>query len=139
MLTLNRDSYMQTHILNNKKTQGYTYHTEIIQEAHHGTDRPLHSQATNNMYGHTPSLKNEMLQGFPGVSDSKNLPSRRYRFDPWVGKIPWRRKQQPTPVFLLVDFHEQRSLVGYSSWGCKESDAIERFSLSAPTDIYPIR
>ena len=70
---------MQTHVLNNKKTQGHTHHTEIIQEAHHGTDRPLHSQATNNIHGHTHilSLQNEMLQGFPGVSDSKNMPAKQ--------------------------------------------------------------
>ena len=47
---------------------------------------------------------------------------------PWVGKIPWRREQQPTPVFLPGKFHEQRSLVGYSSWGHKESDTTERLT-----------
>ena len=41
----------------------------------------------------------------------------RCEFDPWVGKIPWRRKWQPTPVFLPRKFHGQRSLVGYSPWG----------------------
>ena len=45
-------------------------------------------------------------------------------FDPWVGKIPWRRKWQPTPVFLLGKFHAQRSLVGYSPWGLKESTRL---------------
>ena len=39
------------------------------------------------------------------------------RLNPWVGKIPWR-KWQSTPVFLLGKFHGQRSLVGYSPWGC---------------------
>ena len=39
--------------------------------------------------------------------------------DPWVGKIPWRRKWQPTLVFLLGKSHGQRSLVGYSPWGHK--------------------
>ena len=39
---------------------------------------------------------------------------RRCRFDPWVGKIPWRRKWQPTPVFLPIKSHGQRSLEGYS-------------------------
>ena len=34
--------------------------------------------------------------------------------DPWVGKIPWRRKWLLTPVFLPGEFHGQRSLVGYS-------------------------
>ena len=36
---------------------------------------------------------------------------KRCRFDPWVGKIPWRRARQPTPVFLPGESHEQRSLV----------------------------
>ena len=39
---------------------------------------------------------------------------RRPGFDPWVGKIPWRRKWKPTPVFLPGEFHGQRNLVGYS-------------------------
>ena len=42
--------------------------------------------------------------------------------NPWVGKIPQSKKQQPTPAFLPGKFHEQRSLVGYSLWGRKESD-----------------
>ena len=48
--------------------------------------------------------------------------SRRHRFDPWVGRIPWRRKWQPTPVFLPGESHGQRSLVYYSPCGCKELD-----------------
>ena len=43
-------------------------------------------------------------------------------FNPWIKKIPWRREWQPTPVFLPGKPHGQRSLVGYSPWGCKESD-----------------
>ena len=43
-------------------------------------------------------------------------------FDPWVGKIPWRRKWQSTPVFLPGNSHGQRSLAGYSLWRCKELD-----------------
>ena len=46
-------------------------------------------------------------------------------FDPWVRKIPWRRKWQSTPVFLPRKFHGQRSLVGYSAWGHKELDVTE--------------
>ena len=53
------------------------------------------------------------------------LQSRRLRFDPWVKKNPWRRKWQPTPVFLPGKSHGQRSLAGYSPWGCKESDTAE--------------
>ena len=40
---------------------------------------------------------------------------KRLRFDPWVGKIPWRRKWQPALVFLTGKFHGQRRLVGYSA------------------------
>ena len=59
--------------------------------------------------------------GFPGGSDDKESACkfRRHGFVPWVGKIPWDRKWQPTPVFLPGEFHEQRSLVGYSSGGHK--------------------
>ena len=46
----------------------------------------------------------------------------RCGFDPWVRKIPWRRKWQPTPVFLPGEFHGQRRLAGYILRGCKESD-----------------
>ena len=50
---------------------------------------------------------------------------KRNRFDPWVRKIPWRRKWQSTPVFLPGKSHGQRSLEGYSPWGHKESDMTE--------------
>ena len=45
------------------------------------------------------------------------LQCRRHEFSPWVGKIPWRRKWQPTPVFSPGESHEQRSLAGCSLWG----------------------
>ena len=50
---------------------------------------------------------------------------RRLWFDHWVRKIPWKRKWQPTPVFLPGKSHEQRNLVGYSPQGCKELDMTE--------------
>ena len=53
---------------------------------------------------------------------------RRPGFDPWVRKILWRREWQPTLVFLPEKSHGQRSLVGYSLWGCKESDMTEQLS-----------
>ena len=61
----------------------------------------------------------------------KNLPPSQCRtlercgFNPWVRKIPWERKWQLTLVFLPGKSHRQRSLVGYSPWGCKESDTTE--------------
>ena len=74
--------------------------------------------------------------GFPGGSDGKSicLQCRRPGFEAWVRKISWRGKWQPTPVLLPGRLHGWRRLVGYSSWGCKESDTSERlhfhFSLS---------
>ena len=59
----------------------------------------------------------------------KNLPAnagdRRCWFSPWVGKIPWRRAWQPTPVFLPGESHGQRNLSGYSPEGYKESNMTE--------------
>ena len=49
---------------------------------------------------------------------------RRCGFDLWVGKIPRRWKQKPTPVFLPGEFHGQRSLVGYSPWSHKSQTRI---------------
>ena len=74
-----------------------------------------------------------LLQGFRSGKVAlvvRNPPAsagdiKRHRFSPWVGKIPWRRAWQPTPVFLPGESHGQRSLAGYSSWGCKESDITE--------------
>ena len=64
---------------------------------------------------------------FPGGSDGKVscLQWGRPGFDPWVGKILWRRKWQPTPVLLPGKSHGQRRVVGYSPWGHKESDTTE--------------
>ena len=56
----------------------------------------------------------------------KNLPvMQKTGFNPWVEKIPRKREWVPTPVFLPGKFHGQRSLVGYSPWGHKESDTTE--------------
>ena len=61
----------------------------------------------------------------------KNLPAMREtrpEFDPWVGKIPWRRKWQPTLVFLPGKSHRQSSLADswQSPWSRKELDMTER-------------
>ena len=67
--------------------------------------------------------------GFPGDSVGKEpLPMQEtqgHGFNPWVRKIPWRRKWQPFPVFLPGKFHGQRSLAGYSPCGHKELDMTE--------------
>ena len=61
----------------------------------------------------------KLLWGFPGGANGKEpacqcSKHKRCRFSPWVGKIPWRRAWQPTPVFLPGKSHGQRSLEGYS-------------------------
>ena len=59
---------------------------------------------------------------------------RRCGLDPWVGKICWRRKWQPTPVFLAGKSHEQRSLPDYNPWGRKESDTTEHLHAIRPRE-----
>ena len=49
----------------------------------------------------------------------------------WVGKIPWRRKWQPILVLLPGKVHGLRILVGYSTWGRKESDTTERLHFTS--------
>ena len=68
--------------------------------------------------------------GFPcgsaGKESARNAGDLGLRpgFDPWVGKIPWRRQRLPTPVFWPGEFHGL-----YRPWGCKESDMTEQLSL----------
>ena len=70
------------------------------------------------------------VYSFPGDLAVKTIclqgrRGRRCGFDPWVGKIPCRRAWRPTPLFLPRESHGQRSLKGYSPWGCKELDMTE--------------
>ena len=70
-----------------------------------------------------------MADSVPGGSDGKYLPAmQRPGFNPWVGKISWRRKWQPTPVFLPGKSHGWRSLVGYSTWGRKSWTRLSNFT-----------
>ena len=66
----------------------------------------------------------------------KNLPAMQ---EIWVqslgGEDPWRKEWLPTPVFLPGECHGQRTLEGYSRWGCKELDMTERLSFSATYNI----
>ena len=81
-----------------------------------------------------PSFHSYMA--FPGGTSGKEpaCQCRRHKrrgFDPWVGTIPWRRKWQPTPVFLPGEFHGQRSLSGYCPWG-------RRVGHSWETNTFPL-
>ena len=72
----------------------------------------------------------------PGGTSGKEstCQSKRHGFSPQVGKIPWRRKQQPTAIFLPGESHGWRSLAGYSPGGGKESDTTE-YQSSPQRDI----
>ena len=70
---------------------------------------------------------------FPGGSAGKTpvyqrRRHKRCRLDPWLGKIPWSRKWQPTPVFLPGESHRQKSLVDYSPRSHTESDTTEQLT-----------
>ena len=58
----------------------------------------------------------------PAYNAGIHLQCRKPWFDSWVQRIFWKKKWQPTPVFLPGKWHGQRSLAGYSPWSCKESD-----------------
>ena len=74
---------------------------------------------------------------FPGGSDGKGLPTMwKTGFNLWIRKISCRRKWQPTPVFLAGKSHGQRSLVGYSPWGHKQSEQTSLYK-DYVTIMYP--
>ena len=101
-------------------------------------------------YPQTKQLKNKHLffnftifmgQGFGSGSDGK---ASVYNVGdpgliPGVGKISWRRKWQPTPVFLPEKSHGWRSLVDYSPWGCRESDTTERLHFTYLSSVSVLR
>ena len=64
-----------------------------------------------------------LFQGLPWwLSDKESTcQCKRCKFNPWVGKIPWRMKWPCTPVFLPRKSHKQKSLVGYNPWCCKRA------------------
>ena len=75
--------------------------------------------------------------GFPDDEVVNNLSANvgniKVGVQSWIRKIPWSRKWQPNPVFLLGKPRGQRSLVVYSPWGLKELNMTEQ--LSTHTDI----
>ena len=79
--------------------------------------------------------------GLPRWPSGKNLPAStaaagRPEFDPWVRKIPWRRKWQPTPVFLPGESRGQRNLAGCILWGCSELDMTEHTYIHTHIFVY---
>ena len=87
---------------------------------------PSHSSMLSNFLGETTidswaSLVAQPVKNPP--ADAGDI--KRRGFNPWDGKIPWRRAWRPTLIFLPGKFHGQRSLEAYSLWSCKESDKTE--------------
>ena len=78
--------------------------------------------------------------GFPGGTVVKNLlprtGDRRRGSNPWVRKIPWRRKSQPIPVFLPGKFHGQKSPEDYSPWRCNELATAEQLHMHTALPFY---
>ena len=73
-----------------------------------------------------PTLTTRLLRWLSGEEPAYQCRThKRHGFDPWIGKIPWRKAWQPTPVFWPGESHGQRSLVGYSPQGHAESDVTE--------------
>ena len=86
------------------------------------------------------SASRDKRSGHHGISNWKQEPRwgslemllaavPRSGFDPWGGKIPWKREWQPTSVIWSEKSHGKRSLEGYSPWGHQESDTTERLSI----------
>ena len=91
--------------------------------------------STYNQFNNSENVQNTRHSGHTSGKEPAYRQCRRLKrrgFDPWVGKIPLRRKWQPTPVFLPGESHEQRSLVGYSGWGPKESDTTDPLRAHMP-------
>ena len=95
----------------------------------HHVISPLHSWLLNNRFKFRlqeqvspPNIKKSHPNSniLPWWHSGKETACNR--FDPWVRKIPWRRKWQPTPVFLPGKSHGQRSLAGYCLWSCRVGD-----------------
>ena len=89
-------------------------------------------------------IERECIQrGFPGGTSGEEPAyqcrrPKRCRFDTWVGKIPWRRTRQPTPVFLPGKSHAQRSLADYNPWGHKQLDTTEVTSHTSAHCAYKV-
>ena len=90
------------------------------------------SSASRNSQSQVDLLVLYLIRAFRWLSGKESACQcrrcRRCWSDPWIGKIPCRRKWQSTPVFLLEEPRGQKSLVSYGPWALKELDTIEQLS-----------
>ena len=82
-------------------------------------------------------VKNKQTNKKTNKKTHTHLPRPKTWFDPRVGKIHWRRKLQPKPVYLPGKSHGQRSLVGYSPWGHREPDMT--YQLNSKSNVHTIQ
>ena len=87
--------------------------------------------------GRRERLPTPVFLGFPGGSDGKEFTcnARDLGSIPGLGRFPWRRKWQPTPVFWPKEFHGLGSLAGHSPWGHRESDTTEQLSFTTENSL----
>ena len=92
---------------------------------------PILGHCNKNIFCKYALLTKELMVSLVAQT-IKNLPEmQRTGLHSWVGKIPWRRKWQPTPGFLPGKSHGQRRLAGYSPWDHKELDVTEQQTLTS--------
>ena len=102
---------------------------------------PYAKHHTNHINGIISFNSQQSKMGFPDGASGKESTYqcrrlKRPRFNPWVGKIPGRKIQQPTSVFLLGESHGQRSLVGYNPQVCTQSQTgLKWLSTDAHKDV----
>ena len=106
-----------------------TWHTARCGQSQKPTHTKRYQVPSKCVYS-TVLVISMLFTGLPRLLSGKESACRcgncrRLGFDPWVWKIPWRGKWQPTPVFLPEKSHGKISLVGYSPRGCKKSHTIE--------------
>ena len=99
----------------------HTWRIYIIYSDHFLADRYKAFCSKPGHYDSFQERKVNCLKGLPWWLSGKESAwqCRRHGFNPWVGKMSWRRKWQPTPVFFPGKSHGQKSLASYSPWGHK--------------------
>ena len=103
----------------------FTYNYQYICSFHHAISVSLLSMVDFSLFFHFFPFY-ELLSYAFYFQTFRGCLEILCSFSPWVGKIPWRQEWLPTPVFLLGEFHGQRSLVDYSLQSHKEFDMIEQ-------------
>ena len=105
-----------------RHTQTHT-HAHTHAHTHTCTCTPVHTHT--HFYGRR-DMSLSLTQTIRDLTCAPEFISTAFVFNPWFGKISWRRKWQPTPVFLPGKSHGRRNLVGYSFHGVAESDMTEQ-------------